>query len=245
MEKALVVGGSNGIGMAIALTLHDRYDVTVIDRVPLSVELQDKVHFEKFDLTNSDYSIFDRYNDIQLLMITAGFGHLALFKDIEEDSILEYFQVNTIPVIRIIKHFYGRLTADDDFFCGVMGSISGFMTSPFLSVYGATKAALKIFIESINVELEKTGSPNRILHVAPGSIKGTKFNGGTVNLTDCTLPLAHDIVTHLHQKSDLFIPDYETIYAKVLERYHQDFRSEGLHSYEYKLKSGRIKNNNK
>ena len=36
--------------------------------------------------------------------------------------------------------------------------IAGFMSSPFFSVYGASKAALKIFIESINVELEKNGT---------------------------------------------------------------------------------------
>ena len=29
-------------------------------------------------------------------------------------------------------------------------------------------------------------------------------------------------------------------FVKCLKRYHDDFRAEGLHSYDYKLKSGRI-----
>ena len=48
-----------------------------------------------------------------------------------------------------------------------MVSIAGFMSSPFFSVYGATKAALKIFIESVNVELERADSPNRLLMSRP------------------------------------------------------------------------------
>ena len=41
-------------------------------------------------------------------------------------------------------------------------------------------------------------------------------------------------------KNDLFIPQYDEIFKEVLERYHNDFRAEGMHSYEYKTKSGRI-----
>lgn len=121
-----------------------------------------------------------------------------------------------------------------------MASIAGFMSSPFFAVYGATKAALKIFIESVNVELEKTGTTNRILNVSPGSIKGTCFNNGKTDLS-ITAPLANEIIFHLEEKDDLFIPQYDDIYRKVLERYHDDFRKEGLRSYDYKLNSRMIK----
>ena len=120
-----------------------------------------------------------------------------------------------------------------------MVSVAGFMSSPFFSLYGASKAALKIFIESINVELDKAGSTNRILNVSPGSIKGTSFNGGITNLTE-TESLAIEIIQHLEAKDDLFIPKYDEVFHEVLERYHADFRKEGCHSYDYKLKSGRL-----
>ena len=120
-----------------------------------------------------------------------------------------------------------------DFYCAVMVSIAGYMSSPFFSVYGATKAALRIFIESVNVELLQAGSTNQILNVSPGSIKGTAFDHGTNDLT-LTTALARQIIDHLAQKHDLFIPQYEEVYRHVLERYHQDFRAEGKHSYEYK-----------
>ena len=89
------------------------------------------------------------------------------------------------------------------------------------------------------MELEKAGSYNRILNVSPGSIKGTSFNQGRTDLS-LTEPLAKEIIEHLENKDDLFIPHYDDIFKNVLKRYQEDFRKEGLHSYEYKQKSGRI-----
>lgn len=244
MKRILVVGGANGIGLAIAHEMASRENtekVYVVDKAPFMEEYtHPKIQSFLFDLTNEDYSFFDRFDDIDALMITAGFGKLALFKDVPENYITNSFNVNTIPVLRLVHRFYRKLEAKEDFYCGVMVSIAGFMSSPFFAVYGATKAALKIFIESINVELEKAGSTNKILNISPGSIKGTSFNQGATDLT-VTEPLAKEIISHLVKKDDLFIPDYERIYKHVLERYHSDFRAEGRHSYEYKLNSGRIK----
>ena len=244
MKRILVVGGANGIGLSIAKVLSARKEtekIYIVDKAPLALEYKDsKIEFFQFDLTSSDYSVFDQYSDIDGLMITAGFGRLELFKNIPEAMIATYFNVNTIAVIRLIKHFYNKLLSNQDFYCGVMVSIAGFMSSPFFSLYGATKAALKIFIESVNVELEKAGSINKILNVSPGSIKGTSFNQGKTDLT-VTEPLARDIIQNLEAKNDIFIPEYDTIYLDVLNRYHDDFRAEGRHSYDYKLKSGRVK----
>lgn len=243
MKKILIVGGANGIGLSIAKILASRSTtekIYIVDKAPLAKEYQEaKIESYQFDLTSQDYSLLDRFTDIDGLIITAGFGRLALFKDIPEEMISTYFNVNTIPVIRIIKHFYEQLAGKEDFYCGVMVSIAGFMSSPFFSLYGATKAALKIFIESVNVELEKGGATNRILNVSPGSIKGTSFNGGATDLSETEM-LAKEIIQHIEDKDDLFIPKYDEVFHEVLERYHENFRKEGKHSYDYKVKSGRM-----
>ena len=238
IQRILVVGGANGIGLAIAHEMANREStekVYVVDKAPLMEEYaHPKIQSFQFDLTSEDYSFFDRFGDIDALMITAGFGKLALFKDVSENHILNSFNVNTIPVLRLIHRFYGKLEAREDFYCGVMVSIAGFMSSPFFAVYGATKAALKIFIESVNVELKKAGSANCILNVSPGSIKGTAFNAGKTDLS-MLQGLTRDIIAHLEAKDDLFIPLYEEVYKTVLTRYREDFRKEGEHSYDYKL----------
>lgn len=242
MKRALVVGGANGIGLSIATEMAKREDVEkiyIVDKAAVAAEFMNpKFEGYQFDLTQEDYSIFNRFQDIDTLMITAGFGRLALFENIDEKMIPLYFNVNTIPVMRIVKHFYNKLNSQKDFYCGVMVSIAGFMSSPFFSIYAATKAALKVFIESVNVELLKGGSTNQILNVSPGSLKGTSFNDGKTDLKLLT-PLALNIIAELEKKNDLFIPQYEEVYKQVLSRYQHDFRAEGLHSYDYKIKSDR------
>jgi len=242
IKRILVVGGANGIGLAIAHEMAHRETtekVYVVDKAPLSAQYSHpKMDGFQFDLTSDDYSFFDRFDDIDALMITAGFGRLALFKDVSEQHIIDSFQVNTIPVLRLVKRFYGKLGGKDDFYCGVMDSIAGWMSSPFFAVYGATKAALKIFIESVNVELQKAGSKNVILNVSPGSIKGTSFYAGQNDL-DALHDLTCEILQHLEAKDDVFIPKYDEVFKDVLQRYHDDFRKEGLHSYEYKMNSNR------
>lgn len=243
MKRILIVGGANGIGLAIAKEMASQPQcekIYIVDKSPLADEYkEEKVESYLFDLTNNDYSFFDRFEDIDSLMITAGFGKLSLFENIDDQYIINSFNVNTVAVIRVIKHFYDRIRSSEDFHCGVMVSIAGFMSSPFFAVYGSTKAALKIFIESVNVELLKSGTSNRILNVSPGSIKGTSFNNGKTDLS-LTSKLAKDIVGHLESKDDLFIPQYDEVFKEVLARYHDDFRAEGEHSYDYKVNSGRI-----
>lgn len=109
MRRVLVVGGANGIGLSIATELAKREDVEkvyVVDKAPLDKESQNrKFEVFQFDLTNEGFSLFDRFNDIDTLMITAGFGKLALFKNIPESHIINSFNVNTIPVLRLVHRF--------------------------------------------------------------------------------------------------------------------------------------------
>lgn len=237
MKRLLVVGGANGIGLTIATEMAKSDEcekIYIVDKAEVATEYRnEKFETYHFDLTSSDYSFFDQFDDIDSVMITAGFGKLCLFKDVEESYINTSFQVNSIAPIRIIHHFMNKLTSKTDFYCGAMVSIAGFMSSPFFAVYGATKAALKIFIESVNVELEKNGSPNKILNVSAGNIGGTSFYGGQTDLVKLA-PVAQEIITNMERKNDLLIFQYEEVFKNVLERYHQDFREEGKHSYEYK-----------
>ena len=153
MQYPLVVGGAGGIGRAIALVLASRPEVRrvdIVDRAPLAPIADETAGAEKlavhrFDLESGDFSFFDRFvqGDTDGLFITAGFGRLALFEELDEAYIERSFTVNSVAPIRIVRRFYGRLLAATPFPCAVMVSIAGFMSSPFFSIYGATKAALK------------------------------------------------------------------------------------------------------
>lgn len=248
--KALVIGGSNGIGLAIAKKLiASGYFVEILDKND-----PDNAFFESgsyayhyCNLLNFDEDFINSFaqdSDISVLMVTAGFGRVADFEFFNTVEIKNMMTVNAVATIQIFRVFYDRIKGKDNFYCGVMGSISGLMVSPLAAVYAASKAAVCRFIESINIELEVAGTKNRILNVSPASFKGSRFYGGQnkVNLLE---GLAADIVDHMFKRDTIYIPDYEEVFKDILEYYQNNPHKYGLHSYQYKKKSGRLDNNSK
>lgn len=235
--RALVVGGSSGIGLSIVLNLISRqeYDrVYVIDKATFpTVYFTEKVHAEVCDLSLGNFSCLSKMEDINALYITAGFGHLKFFQDLSESYIQSSFSVNAIAPIQIIRHYYDRLLSENDFYCGVLVSIAGRLSSPLFSVYSATKAALSKFIEAINVELDVQGSRNRILEVSPGSMKGTGFTGG-ISHPEMTAELAGEIVRRAQAHEGLYIPQFDEVFKGVIERYETDAHKFGVESFWYK-----------
>lgn len=247
VKKAVVVGGSNGIGLAIARDLiNKKYHVYILDicKPDLSFISEEQYSYVYCDLLDFDEKIFEPLvgdKDVDTLMITAGFGRVAEFDYLHVAEIEKLLRVNTVAGIKIIRLFYNKIKSSFPFFCGIMGSIAGLVSSPMFSVYAASKAAICRFVESVNIELEMSGYANRILNVSPGSIKGTKFNGGNNDLK-LIQDLANCIVRSMMSSEELFIPDYENTYKAVLERYRNNPHEFGLSSYQYKLDSGRIHN---
>ena len=240
MKEALVFGGSNGIGLAITLELQKKgYFVNIVDKAQNDMLVEyDNIRFCQANLLNPDFSFLEQYKDIDTLVITAGFGRITPFEELLDQEIQNDFQVNSIAAIRIIHFFFTKMKQKAPFYCAVMGSIAGLISSPLFATYGATKAALCNAIESLNIELEMAGTENRILNVSPGFIKGTKFNGGDNDLHK-TEELAQAIIGKMEERQTLYIPQYEEVYKGVLERYHNDPHQFGLDSYQYKQASGR------
>lgn len=241
MKKGVVIGGSNGIGLGVALVFAEFCEqVIVIDRLEPNVPLPNNIHFAKENLIYSDFSFIDKYLDVDIVFYSAGFGRVGTFDSVLLKEIENSFSVNTIAPIKLITKYSDRLLTSPKFYMGIMVSIAGHISSPLFALYGATKAALRSEIESVNIELEKMGSPNRILDISPGSIKGTRFNGASLTNLEIIEPLAKEIVKHILDGSTLFIPQYDEVYKKVIERYNQNSHQFGLQSFDYKKNSDRV-----
>ena len=245
-KKAVVIGGSNGIGFSIVKKLVDKdYQVVIVDKVKPDDE--EYVNDNNCEYVHSNLLYFDEElfldlssdKTIDTLMLTAGFGRVTNFENLHISEIENSFRVNTIALLKVISLFYDRIKSNDTFYCGVMCSIAGCISSPKFSVYASTKAALWRFVESVNAELQSENYTNRILNVSPGSIKGTKFNGAPFNQEELTSQLAEEILSNLYARNLLYIPEYETIFKGVIERYNKDSIGFGLESYKYKQESGR------
>ena len=246
-KSAIVVGGSNGIGLAITLNLINKgYFVYIVDKVePDKKYLKNVECYEyiDFDLNYFDESVFislSQDSNIDLLMITAGFGRVSRFEHLDYIEIEKQFNVNTLSIIHIIKLFYKRIMQNENFYTGVICSIAGIVSSPLFSTYSASKSALIKFLEAINIELEKKQTHNRILAVSPGSLNGTKFNGSSVNDLTQVDEVSSDILEKMFNHETAYIPKYNEVYKDVINRYYQDSHLFGINSYDYKINNGRL-----
>ena len=191
MKKAIVIGGGNGMGLAISLDLIGKgYKVNILDiKAPEEGVLPEGIYsYEYIDLYYLDeerLAELAKDEDLEVLMITAGIGRVAEFELFKTYEIGNIMTVNATSTIKILRLFYDRINSDRDFYAGVMGSISGWISSPMAAVYSSSKAAVCRLIESVNIELEVAGRTNRILNVSPGSFSGSRFYGVPIGWIFC------------------------------------------------------------
>lgn len=243
-KNALVVGGSNGVGAAITLELLKKeYDKIYIADIANPCFSSDKIEFIRYNVGNSNSEELLKLPHINTLIITVGVGRLDYFDNNTKIEIKKTFQVNTLGIIDIIHSFYDRINSNNDFYCAVMSSIAGLVSSPLYAVYSASKAAISRFIESINAELAGQQINNRILSVAPGKIEGTKFHGGDNDL-NLLEPLAEEIISLMFDKKKSFIPNFE-VYGDVLHRYQDNPDKFGIESYQYKIEKNALEKTRK
>lgn len=243
-KRALIVGGASGIGLAVANELLGKGFVPVIiDRSEPVQQFNDvEIEFCKTDLSFFDEKLFQDFASdpsITSLVITAGFGRVAGVGDLSIKEIDNLLEVNAAAAIKILRIFWNRITSSGTFRCAVMASIAGMVSSPFFSVYAASKAALWRFCESANAELATTGNTNRITCVSPGHVSGTGFDGGEGRSTGLE-SFAKEFVQRMSSCEELWVPDADGVYSGVIRRYVENPIAFGLESARYKIESGRL-----
>lgn len=240
MKKCIIVGGSNGIGLAFLNLLHNKYEkITVFDIVEPKIDFPN-VKFIRFDLSKDNPAEYaECLTDCTAFIVTAGIGRVAPFDKLEKAEIDKILKVNLCATIALLKLYYPFMKSDTDRYCLVMGSLAGEISSPLFSVYGASKAGLNRFIESVNIELEMKESPNRITNIMPISFSGSSFNGKATDIEAIT-GLAHECLLAMFRKETKFIPEFDDLCFSILERYKIDPHGFGIQSYRYKIENNRL-----
>jgi uncharacterized protein len=106
------------------------------------------------------------------LVNNAGFGSHNALTDEDPDRLQSMIALNVSALVDLSRAYIDPLNSADTGILINVASLLGFQPTPYLSVYGATKAFVLSFTESLWEENRGTGL--RVLAVCPGATK-TEF----------------------------------------------------------------------
>lgn len=170
----LITGASTGIGRATADSLAQAgYRVYGTSRYPF----REAVAFQTLILdVNNEASIqlavsqlLQRESRIDVLINNAGLGIIGALEEIPEDMIQRVFDTNVWGLLRVCRAVLPAMRHQGDGLIINVGSIAGRMGLPFRGIYSASKAAVEILTETLNIELKPFGV--RACSVLPGDVR--------------------------------------------------------------------------
>jgi len=181
-DLIFVTGGNKGLGLAICIKLiNDGYSVVTCAR-ETTIEIEElialhpeKFFFEVFDLSNTSdiktliANITKKHGRLYGLVNNAAVGHDGVLATMHESEISQLMKVNVEAPILLAKYASRSMLINQR---GRIVNISSIIAETGfngLSVYAATKSALKGFTKSLAREL---GKANICVNcVAPGYMK--------------------------------------------------------------------------
>lgn len=168
----LVTGGGSGIGRALVLNLLSRgASVATIDinqagmdeTVQLAGEAKDRLSTYVVDITNlADVEalpekVIAKHGVIDGVINNAGIIQpFVRVKDLSFDAIHRVMNVNFFGTVNVTKAFLPYLLERPEAHILNMSSMGSYAPVPGQTIYGAAKAAVKLFTEGLNSELMDT-----------------------------------------------------------------------------------------
>jgi NADP-dependent 3-hydroxy acid dehydrogenase YdfG len=188
-QVAVITGAASGIGAGLARKAN-RLGMKVVladldadrlasvaaglDGETLSVSLDVTVQEAMQELADT---VWNRFGRVDLLFNNAGIMTTGLMWEIDPGLWQHAFDVNVGGVMNGIRAFVPRMVE--------MGmpahiintaSVGGFLPSPLMAAYTATKAAVVALTESLHGELTIMKSPVKASLLAPGPVKSSIFD---------------------------------------------------------------------
>ncbi|MER6910143.1 SDR family NAD(P)-dependent oxidoreductase [Streptomyces sp. NPDC000594] len=174
---AVVTGASSGIGAEFTRVLAARgHRVLAVARradrlAALAAETGGLVIPEVRDLTadGANAAVAERAEELggaDLLVCNAGRGLHGRFVDADRADTLDMLRLNVLSGVDLTARVVPRMVARGSGGVIVVASTLGFVTTPYLAAYGASKAFLLSFAEALATELAGTGV--RAMALCPG-----------------------------------------------------------------------------
>ncbi|GAA0359642.1 SDR family NAD(P)-dependent oxidoreductase [Bacillus horti] len=195
-KTALVTGASSGIGEVFAHELAKKgCNLILVARTQERLEQLARVLEEMYTINAvvipMDLGRFDAAGriaqevsnlglSVDILINNAGFGTLGRFNDIPQSRLIQEIQLNIGSLTELTHLFIGGMCERKDGVIVSVASMTAFQPTPFMAVYGATKAYILSFTEALWAEYRESGV--RIVALCPGE---TKSSFHAVSGTEC------------------------------------------------------------
>ncbi len=216
MRSALVTGGSSGLGLALARMLRaEGYELTLVARRPEPLE-EAATELGAFsvaaNLGDADECVrvvaahAERYGGMNVLVNSAGLGIGGNIAALDTKKITLQLDVNLLGTLVVTREALPLLRASRGHVV-TLASIAGTIPTPGLAVYGATKAALIAFTNSLNREEAEHGV--RATAISPGFVatRMTEWTGIPVEEQIQPEDIADLVRTVLHLSPNARVPN--------------------------------------
>jgi len=216
MRSALVTGGSSGLGLALARMLRaEGYELTLVARRPEPLE-EAATELGAFsvaaNLGDADECVrvvaahSERYGGMNVLVNSAGLGIGGNIAALDTKKITLQIDVNLLGTLVVTREALPLLRAARGHVI-TLASIAGTIPTPGLAVYGATKAALIAFTNSLNREEAEHGV--RATAISPGFVatRMTEWTGIPVEEQIQPDDIADLVRTVLHLSPNARVPN--------------------------------------
>lgn len=184
MTVAVITGAASGIGAGLArhaasvgmkLVLAD-WDEAALQQVANS--LATEVIGVPTDVREETAvqllaeAAYEKFGAVDLLFNNAGVLSSGLVWEIEAATWQRSLDINIGGMVNVIRAFVPRMIAADRPSRIInTSSLGGFLTSPFMSPYSATKFAIVAISEALAGELAATATKVQVSLLAPGPVK--------------------------------------------------------------------------
>ena len=182
-KRAIVTGGTAGIGLAIARVLQEEgVEVTIPGRARKKLDealatLSGKARGIEADLGTAEGAakLIEQVPQTDILVNNLGTYEPKNFTDISDEEWLRLFEVNVLSGIRLSRHYFPKMLANGWGRVIFLSSESGIMTPGEMVHYGMTKTAL-LAVSRGMAELTK-GTKVTVNAVLPGPTRSEGIVG--------------------------------------------------------------------
>jgi len=151
MKNILLIGGSYGIGNAIAKALQNEAHIYIASRTNINLTDINCTHIP-FDATNDILDTTKLPSIIDGLVYCPGSINLRPFKGIKPEAFEADMNINFISLVKVIQTILPNLVASEQSSIVLFSSVAASMGMPFHTSVAAAKGAIEGFAKAFAAE---------------------------------------------------------------------------------------------